>query len=78
MIAGGGIKFKIVAMLLFRLSIFLLENLLLFLYEVWKETEKGLENAATDAAAYVPSLAVCRAVEILSPNAWSYPSFRGQ
>lgn len=61
-------------MLLFRLSIFLFENLLLFLYDM-AETEKGLENAATDAAAYVPSLAVCRTVEILSPNAWSCASF---
>lgn len=42
------------------------------------ETEKGLENAATDAAAYVPSLAVCRAAQLLSPNAWSCASFCGQ
>lgn len=64
-------------MLLFRLSIFLFENLLLFLYDM-TETEKGLENAATDAAAYVPSLAVCRAAQLLSPNAWSCASVCGQ
>lgn len=65
------------AQLYFRPSIFFICKsvaFICFLYRIAK-TEKGVENAATDAAAYVPSLAVCRAVEILSLDAWSRASF---